>query len=108
MSATDTFHHPELGHNCAQAVAYSHKEKYADPMIVEKMASCGGGRAPEGLCGALYAAGMACPERKDEITQLFEKEVGAIHCKTIKTVAKTPCMKCVEVADRLVEKMSLK
>ena len=39
-------------HNCAQAVA----EGCGHPEMVAELASCGGGRAPEGLCGALHSA----------------------------------------------------
>ena len=42
---------PKL-HNCAQAVADGMGRKD----LVLELAACGGGRAPEGLCGALHSA----------------------------------------------------
>ncbi|MCF0212144.1 MAG: redox-active protein [Bacteroidales bacterium] len=103
MKATDTFHHPDYGHNCAQAVAYRWREKYDDPNIVEQMALCGGGRAPEGICGALYAAMQACPAQADSIKEKFAQQCGATTCRMLKTVCRTPCTQCVDVADSLVE-----
>ena len=42
---------PKL-HNCAQAVAAG----AGNETLAAAMQSCGGGRAPLGRCGALYAA----------------------------------------------------
>jgi len=104
MKATDTFHHPDFNHNCAQAVAYHWKELYPDTSVVEKYVEYGGGRAPQGKCGALFAAMNASPDHAQEIEQEFFQQVGATTCREIKTVSKTPCLRCVEVADLLVEK----
>ena len=104
MKATDTFHHPDYGHNCAQAVAYRWREKYTDTDIVEQMAACGGGRAPEGICGALHAAMLACPSHAAAIKEQFAQQCGATTCRLLKTVCKTPCPQCVATADALVEK----
>lgn len=104
MKATDTFHHPDFKHNCAQAVAYRWKELFPDSSVVEKYLEFGGGRAPEGKCGALFAAMNACPACSQKIEQEFSQQVGAVTCRDIKTIAKTPCPRCVDVADMLVEK----
>lgn len=105
MSATDTFHNPKFNHNCAQAVAYEWREQIADPQVVEKMAQCGGGRAPEGICGALYAAQLVVPDKAEAIAEAFRKEVGALTCREIKGVCKTPCPVCVAAADALVAQL---
>lgn len=102
MNALDTFHHPDYQHNCAQAIAYRWRELYNDPDIVQKMAHCGSGRAPEGLCGALYAAMLACPDKAEELKQAFHKEIGHITCRQIKTIGRVPCIRCVQTADELV------
>lgn len=104
MSAKDTFHHPDFGHNCAQAIAYQFKNLYDDEQIVEKLAAFGGGRAPQGLCGALYAAQLACPAHKTEVEEAFYKAAGASTCREIKQMVHTPCLRCLEIAEMIVEK----
>lgn len=104
MKATDTFRTAPYKHNCAQAIAYRWQELFHDSDIVERYAPYVGGRAPEGLCGALYAATQACPEHASEIVKEFAASCGAIHCRDIKGNNRTPCKQCVDVADRLVEK----
>ena len=103
MAAIDTFHNPKFNHNCAQAVAQAWIEKFDDKEIVDRLAQYGGGRAPEGLCGALYAAQLVIPQKAEAIAELFKKSVGAVTCKEIKTVCKTPCNQCVAFADELVK-----
>lgn len=103
MKATDTFRTPPLKHNCAQAIAYKWARLYADADIVEHYAPYVGGRAPEGYCGALYAAMQACPDQADRIKRAFASRCGALHCHDIKSAARTPCEVCVDVADKLVE-----
>ena len=104
MTAKETFHQLPWRHNCAQAVAYRWLDLYVDKDTVAKYAQCGGGRAPEGVCGALYAAVHACPAHADEIAKEFVATVGASRCRDIKGVGRTPCEVCVDTADRLVEK----
>ena len=87
-------------HNCAQAVLAGCDGAEED---VAQMATCGGGRAPGGLCGALYAAIRLCPEHADAIREAFAREVGATTCRDIKSTAHTPCPVCVETAAKLVE-----
>ncbi|MBR4946290.1 MAG: C_GCAxxG_C_C family protein [Kiritimatiellae bacterium] len=90
---------PKL-HNCAQAVV---EGGGGSPEQIAAMAACGGGRAPGGLCGALYGALVLCPDQADEIKAAFAREVGALTCREIKTTAQTPCPICVEVAAKIVE-----
>lgn len=102
MQALDTFHHPLYGHNCAQAIAHRWQLHYNDPDIVQKMARCGGGCAPGGMCGALYAALLACPDKADELKSAFQKEIGHLTCREIKQIGHVPCPRCVQTADNLV------
>lgn len=106
MRAIDTFRKPPFKHNCAQAIAAHWRELYADSDIVEHYAPYVGGRAPEGYCGALYAAMQACPKKSETIRQEFAERCGALLCRDIKQNAHTPCETCVEVADSLVDKYS--
>lgn len=104
LKATATFRTPPFKHNCAQAVAYRWRPLFADPDIVEHYAPYVGGRAPEGLCGALYAAMQACPAHADEIRRAFETRCGATYCRDIKAQHRTPCEVCVDTADKLLER----
>lgn len=85
---------PKL-HNCAQAVVDG---AGGSPELVAEMAACGGGRAPDGYCGALWGALTMCPDKAEQIKADFKAACGALTCKEIKTTAKTPCPECVECA----------
>ncbi|MBQ0051062.1 MAG: hypothetical protein KBT11_03240 [Treponema sp.] len=106
MKATDTFRNPQFGHNCAQAVANKYSSMYNENDIVSSYAPYVGGRAPDGLCGALFAAKEAVPEHAQEIEAEFIKICGASTCRQIKAESKTSCHVCVDTADQLVEKYS--
>lgn len=91
---------PKL-HNCAQAVAAGSGRED----LVPELAVCGGGRAPEGLCGALYAATLlAVPEKTAILKEEFSAAAGALTCREIKSGTKFPCSECVRLAADLVEK----
>lgn len=88
-----------MKYNCAQTVAAAAGR--AD--LVNEMAQCGGGKAPEGLCGALYAAIQAAPEdKKNLIREKFNERLGAVTCSDLKNVRKVPCPLCVETAAKLL------
>ena len=89
-------------HNCAQATAcgLGHDELYA------QLAACGGGKAPEGRCGALHAAMLIAGEaRAEQIRKSFVAELGAETCAELKRSLGIPCAKCVETAVKLAEKL---
>ncbi len=89
-------------HNCAQAVAcgLGRDELYAP------LATCGGGRAPEGRCGALHAAMLLAGEaRAQELRRRFVAELGGETCAELKRTFRIPCEKCVETAARLAEEL---
>ncbi|MDO4574595.1 MAG: redox-active protein [Planctomycetia bacterium] len=86
--------------NCAQAImaGLGHDSRVAE------MADCGGGRAPEGRCGALHAAILLLPEAVGEsVIQEFAAVAGSDKCREIKRNG-FPCAKCVALAAELVEK----
>lgn len=95
---------PKL-HNCAQAVV---EGGGGSPELIAEMAACGGGRAPEGLCGALHGALVLCPDKAEAIKAAFAREVGALTCREIKSSAKTPCPLCVETAAKILETLTQK
>ena len=91
---------PKL-HNCAQAVA----DGMGRSDLVPELAACGGGRAPEGLCGALHSALLLVkPEKRDAVKAEFSAAAGALTCREIKGETRFPCAECVRIAADLVEK----
>lgn len=104
MRAIETFRTLPYLHNCAQAIANRWHHLFSEgDAIVGIYAPYKGGLAPGGLCGALYAAMQARPDKKEEIISIFKEKVGATHCKEIKTLTKTSCHTCVNVADTIIE-----
>lgn len=99
MNATEAFSAPGHPYNCAQAVAIGAGRED----LLSELAVCGGGRAPEGRCGALHAAlRIASPEKHAEILEQFQAVAGALTCREIKGTTHFPCVKCVELASRLL------
>lgn len=89
-------------HNCAQAVAAG----MGDDALSAELASCGGGRAPMGRCGALHTALMLTPEENHSaLIAEFVKSAGAETCREIKGASTPyPCVECVRTAAELAEK----
>jgi len=86
--------------NCAQSVAAG----CGHPELTAELSSCGGGRAPEGRCGALHAALRMVPaERGEAVRAAFIAKNGSEFCRELKTVHHTPCEQCVETAAALAE-----
>ncbi len=82
-------------YNCAQAVALA----FGRDDLLGPMQSCGGGRAPDGLCGALYAALSVAPEdRSERIKTSFQKATGSLLCREIRPAGKVSCLECVRAA----------
>ena len=88
--------------NCAQSVAaLCGREELSDGL-----AGYGGGRAPEGLCGALYAAMSLVPEaRRAELRRRFAEEAGDETCSAIKNGKRTSCVDCVALATALAREL---
>ncbi|MGL6194448.1 MAG: GDSL-type esterase/lipase family protein, partial [Thermoguttaceae bacterium] len=73
-------------YNCAQSVA----KAFGREDLVEELKASGGGRAPDGICGALYALFLLTPESDHaEFTRIFELSVGNLKCHDIKAASKT-------------------
>lgn len=95
-------------HNCAQAVIAGFKDAFSlDDDLVAKFAACGGGRAPEGRCGALHAAQFILERRKSEDVKECEDTfflgAGSVKCREIKSLKKLSCLGCVEMAAEFLE-----
>lgn len=101
------FRKPPVMHNCAQAVAYGcgHDELIAG-LTLETSA---GGNAPGGLCGAVYAAMLCCPEdEREAIRSAFEHKLGSSLCRALKRELGVPCPTCVQTAASIVEEKVVK
>jgi hypothetical protein len=100
--AAEEFFGPNCrSNNCAQAVA----DICGKPEIKAELSACGGGRAEQGYCGALHTALRLAPATKHEtIKSDFAAHSGALTCREIKTVAKTPCTECVAAAAMLADR----
>ncbi|ADU26186.1 C-GCAxxG-C-C family (seleno)protein [Ethanoligenens harbinense] len=87
--------------NCAQAVANTFTEElHIRDINPEKFIQYGGGRAPNGECGAMYAAKVFLEatgkaDKIDDLKEHFVKNAGSIYCKEIRAAKKLPCAGCV-------------
>ena len=85
--------------DCAQSIlrAFAHLA----PQFKEALCQ-GGGRAPDGECGAYCAAkhllAMKCPEKLKGFEEHFEKLAGSLKCDEIRKLKKLSCLGCVEKA----------
>jgi glyoxylase-like metal-dependent hydrolase (beta-lactamase superfamily II)/rhodanese-related sulfurtransferase len=96
--------------NCAQSVIAAFKDKFLlDENSVALFASLGNGRAPEGVCGAFYAAKFILgSDRKNDIkkcSNIFLSKAGSIKCREIRQSKKLSCVGCVETASEFLEGM---
>ena len=75
--------------NCAQAVAKAFQPvtRVTDEFI-DSLSGLGAGRAPEGLCGALYSGLLqaADEESADALKQVFQRESGSTKCREISSI----------------------
>jgi len=109
MKASELYHHPKYLFNCAQAIVY----KWSEINVVSSLEAadfkrCGGGRAPDGVCGALYGAIAlfnANTEQQNRLKSEFEVAIGSLLCRTIRKEKLATCKQCIDVADKLVEQL---
>ncbi|MFA7254914.1 MAG: C-GCAxxG-C-C family protein [Candidatus Omnitrophota bacterium] len=93
--------------NCAQSVAETFREQLPlEEKTTVLLSACGGGMAPEGYCGAFYAAKCLLDHHFPHRTQDGLKELhslaGSLKCHEIKALKKLPCVGCVEKAAEVV------
>ena len=100
-SAANIYSQVPKQYNCAQAVA----KAFGRDDLLETLQPCGGGKAPGGMCGALYATVLILPEEKQEAArQSFQERVGHTLCKPIRQENQTKCVDCVRIAAELLPK----
>jgi len=106
MKKAASEYHLQRRGNCAQSVAFAWGSKYPGGRGVEEVfAGCGAGRAPGGLCGALYAScELAGAHAAEAIKRSFAERTGGHQtCKDIRASRALPCSECVELAAELLE-----
>lgn len=102
------FHADKRG-NCAMSVAYGYARatgKSEDEAVkaAEMFRAFGGGKAPDGLCGALYAAKMMQPDHAESIEDFFKRGAhGCTKCAEIRPNKIIPCNRCVELAGEALD-----
>ena len=76
--ALKVFRQPPDRVNCAQSVLHAWREVVGDTALaVADLKPAGAGRAPDGLCGAVYAACLLAHDRAEELKAAFVAGVGA-------------------------------
>lgn len=95
--------------NCAFSVMYGYwrsmgKSEAEAMALAESARSFSGGRAPDGTCGALYAAKLIALEQACAVEEYFKNGAkGCTRCKEIRPNAVIPCNRCVELAGEALE-----
>jgi len=102
--ALKVFRQPPERLNCAQAVLHAWRAVSGDTSIaLADLKPFGGGRAPDGLCGALHAACMVAPGRAEALKQNFAARLGSRYCRELRAAKVHPCETCVFQATELLE-----
>ncbi len=97
--AVSKFHKP---YSCAQAIWAAFADE--NPVNLAAMREKSGGRAPENMCGALFATVKILPEsERDGAVTEFESKVGSCKCSEIKTVHRVKCEDCVKIAAEILD-----
>ena len=101
--ALKVFRQPPDRLNCAQSVLHAWREVFGETALaVADLKPAGAGRAPDGLCGAVYAACLLAPDRAEELKAAFAAGVGSLCCKAIRAAKEHSCAECVAEAAELL------
>ena len=87
--------------NCAQAVLKAYASVAGvEQRCVERFSRLGSGRAPEGECGALFAAKsmLADDSARQTLHDAFVRAAGSAACRQIRKLGQLSCKQCVETA----------
>ena len=107
--ATARFRGPERN-NCAQAVliAYANHAD-VDQGCIQRFSQFGRGRAPDGECGALFAAKSLLEDEstRRSLEEAFILAAGSAQCRQIRRLGRLSCTQCVQAAaDELFLRLS--
>jgi len=102
--ALAVFRQPPNRLNCAQSVLHAWREVSGDTSIaLADLKSFGGGRAPDGICGALHAACVIAPEKAGQLKARFAARMGSLYCKELRAAGGHLCETCVAQSTELLE-----
>lgn len=103
LLASSLYHHPDFKFNCAQAIAYRWAFSFDEAQIrALEFQKFGGGNAPEGMCGALYAGLERLSGNSGaqlQLKSLFQDRASSPSCVEIKNANQLTCKACVELVD---------
>ena len=102
-TALKAFRQPPARLNCAQAVLYAWQEVSGDRSVsLADVKAFAGGRAPGGLCGALYVACLVAPKHADSLKSAFARQLGSPFCRELRATGNHVCSACVAEAAELL------
>lgn len=92
---------------CAQTILGAFQEKFdVEDETIDLFAQFGGGRAPEGLCGAYYSTvfllNEKLPDMVDKFKLEYEEKLKFTKCRDLKA-NKISCIQCVEFCSEHLE-----
>lgn len=96
--------------NCAQSILKAFRErKEVSTEEINEARKLGGGKADDGICGALYAALRLTddPDSRESLRGSFADVAGSDKCREIRAKELISCQQCVEVAARLLQKTTV-
>lgn len=110
MTAQDYFHLAPHNWNCAQAIQKSFQDltMLSDEEIELQFRPLGGGRAPSGMCGAIYSVRKLVGEDSvlaEELTQTFIERTGGLTCRELKGREGRPCAWLVNEAEQILREL---
>jgi hypothetical protein len=91
----------EHGYNCAQAVLKAFAPSVGlDQSCLDRFSHFGSGRAPEGECGALFAAKALFRDAvaRQAVERTFVATAGNTKCRDIRNGRTLSCEQCVQTA----------
>ena len=101
--------HADKGGTCALSWAYGDaraagKSEEEAVKAAEMFRAFGGGKAPDGLWGALYAAKRRQPDHAESIEEFFKRGAqNCTKCQEIRPNKVIPCNRCVELAGEALD-----
>jgi hypothetical protein len=93
------------GYNCAQAILKTFQDRLdIKEKQINDYVDYGGGKAEDGICGALYAAKQLAgnAELIQKIVHQFKEEVGTIYCDEILELGRLSCTGCICTASEIL------
>lgn len=104
--AAEFFHLAPANWNCAQSIhkALQPLTGFSDQEIEALYRTYGGGRAPGGLCGAIYAVRtlLKSEEQAERATQTFSAEAGGLTCAQLRGRCGRSCQELVSLAEDIL------